>query len=344
LEDWINLPEAVLRPLLQSHGMEWQEFRRLRAFMPEAVRRRGLLIQNGIKLVHYTTSDIAIKIARSGKLWMRNARGMRDYSEITRGISHVDKFFLGPAAQQFWAALDVAHPGTSEKIFAHYEGWKQALIDETYIACVSEHGGGREDQDGRLSLWEARQHGGKSYDVAIVVRSDVVHQVTSALMSWSYPVIYRDISELETLFLQTVDGVSKDAELLGSMSSEDALSLGFETLLSYCVSIKHPSMHEEKEWRIVHHPRLWRSDRVKSEVVTYNGSPELVYQMPLQSFEDEGLKNISIPELVERVIIGPMNPDRAANARRALLEVMTDVKIPDPENKLFVSTLPLRDY
>ena len=50
----------------------------------------------------------------------------------------------------------------------------------------------------------------------------------------------------------------------------------------------------------------------------------------------------SIPEFLDRVIIGPMKADRAAKARHAICDVLKNqVKLADGESKVVTSSIPI---
>jgi hypothetical protein len=340
-DGWIDLPETILRPGLQALRLSWDEFVVMRAFNPEGMSRRGKLL-NGQRVAHYTSVAAAIDIATGNAIWMRNARYMEDYSEIRYGRSLVDKHFLGHSAAMLWDALDSIHAGVSSEAKSLFQGWAEHTENETFIVCLTEHDAA-EDQDGRLSMWKYRRaHGGTGYDVAVVVNPTSFLSPTNAIMSWSFPVLYGE--DAVALASQDITRRIRDAAATLALQSRDQIRAhAFRMLIEVTVSSKHAGFREEREWRIVHLPKLWPSDRIKPKRARPNGEDEVIYELPLVNYEGEGLVGASIPELLDRVIIGPMDADRATKARRAICDVLErQVKLANGGSKVVTSSIPIR--
>jgi hypothetical protein len=71
------------------------------------------------------------------------------------------------------------------------------------------------------------------------------------------------------------------------------------------MSTKHPGFAEEREWRLIHTPEVDPSEFVLTDTVCVNRIPQRIYKIPLRDFSDRGFPGTSIPELVNRVIVGP---------------------------------------
>jgi hypothetical protein len=57
----------------------------LSIFEPYWKQQRKSLLNSKSRFVHYTSADSAIKIIQTKSIWMRNARCMNDYKEISYG-------------------------------------------------------------------------------------------------------------------------------------------------------------------------------------------------------------------------------------------------------------------
>ena len=70
------------------------------------------------------------------------------------------------------------------------------------------------------------------------------------------------------------------------------------------------------------------------------GTPQPIYKIPLQNVPEEGLVGVEIPELLERIIIGPTEYPLAI--REAFETLLADAGVDDPASLIRVSDLPLR--
>ncbi len=50
---------------------------------------------------HYTTAEAAMKIIRSGEIWLRNVRVMNDYSEVVYGLDLMANAWHSQAGETF---------------------------------------------------------------------------------------------------------------------------------------------------------------------------------------------------------------------------------------------------
>lgn len=94
---------------------------------------------------------------------------------------------------------------------------------------------------------------------------------------------------------------------------------------------KHPGYVEEKEYRVVHCPRLHPSTRLIKAVEIIGGAPQIVYKIPLQNIPDEGLTGVELPELLDRLIIGPTQHHMATY--QAFVDLLNDAGVPDALQK-----------
>jgi hypothetical protein len=63
-------------------------------------------------------------------------------------------------------------------------------------------------------------------------------------------------------------------------------------------------------------------------------------KIPLRNVTEEGLNGIEIPEIIERVIIGPT--EHSQIVAEAISALLAEAGLKDPRSKVFVSEIPLR--
>jgi hypothetical protein len=95
-----------------------------------------------------------------------------------------------------------------------------------------------------------------------------------------------------------------------------------------------------EEWRILYFCKLWESKILEKSVENINGVPQLVYKIPLKNAPSEGIIGIEIPEVLDRIIIGPSSfPWPLYDA---FVSVPKEAGVTDAERKVIVSDIPLR--
>lgn len=83
--------------------------------------------------------------------------------------------------------------------------------------------------------------------------------------------------------------------------------------------------------------KLGLSDK---EIEVVQGVPQPVYKIPLKDIPEAGLFGITIPALIDRIIIGPTRDPLAIVEEFADLLAKADVE--EPYKKIFVLNIPLR--
>jgi hypothetical protein len=111
-------------------------------------------------------------------------------------------------------------------------------------------------------------------------------------------------------------------------------------LVMATLSFKHRAFEEEREWRLIHLPSESPSAYVKSESVTVGGIPQLIYKIPLENRPSEDINGITLPELLDRVIIGPTQYPGPIYA--SLAKELTGAGVADVASKIIFSGIPLR--
>ena len=114
----------------------------------------------------------------------------------------------------------------------------------------------------------------------------------------------------------------------------------FEAFRAAMLCTKHPGSAEEREWRIIYSATYAKSERIATEIVSVGGSPQPICKLPLKNVPEEDLIGAEIPELVERIIIGPARyPAVIAEAFATLLK---EAGVPNPWVRIATSHIPLR--
>lgn len=321
---------------LQAYRMTPEDAVLWQTFLPGTIEKRRQAYENKTRLVHYTSAENAIQIVRNKQIWLRNSQCMNDYSEVQLGITEVIKFFSGDEAKPFWEILERCCPGLPAKAMEQYNNSLSSLRAETYLVSLSEHSK-CEDQLGRLSMWRSY---GVGTGIAIVLNTEAFHSSSAALKIFSLPVCYATQEAVVGEFKRIVSAVVEMEPLLRELP-EERLGWYIWSMLEYfSVGLKHPGFSEEQEWRVVHSPLLYPSDRMKSSVEVIRGVPQTVYKAPLADVPDEGFVGASIPRLINRVIVGPSQfPGVVWKAVHAELVA---AGVPDAHDKISVSGIPLR--
>ena len=334
MSDHINL--LVDDALLRDYGITPEEFRVWHTLLPKLVERRIAAYQSKQRFVHYTSAAAAVEIARSGSIWLRNTTCMNDFSEVHFGMNRVVEFFGGDAGKPFWDLLDEIVPNTSAGLKSTYDRWALDFRYNTYVACVSEHYKS-EDSTGRLSMWRAY---GAQTSVGIVINGTAFHTSSDALGTFSYPVEYASATDCLKMFRELVDRAIGSKAVFSALNSDQLQGFVFAMLSYFSLALKHPGFSEEREWRVVHRPNFNPSHHMKSKVVVLNGLPQRVYPLPLQDFSGDGIPGVAIPDLIDRVLVGPTQYPIAAS--EAIIDVFLAAGVADAGTKVFVTDIPIR--
>jgi len=106
------------------------------------------------------------------------------------------------------------------------------------------------------------------------------------------------------------------------------------------VCTKHPGFAEEREWRVVYSPSMYPSNHLIRAIEVIQGVPQPVYKIPLKNIPEEGLVGAEIPELLDRIIIGPTQYRLAI--WEAFMDLLRQAGVADPAKKIVLSNIPLR--
>jgi len=267
---------------------------------------------------------------------MRNANTMNDFMEVEHGYRCLLSAYQGEAGIKFKDVLDRLHPGFRQGVENLFDGWSQSFKSGTYLSCISEHLDS-EDTVGRLSMWRA--YGGDT-GVAIVLNNKPFVSPSDALRAYTSPVAYLGPEQFKAEFQRIANRMEENTKFLSEVDITLLTGFLFNMFRFSVLGTKHPGFHEEREWRIIHTPGLENSDRLLKDIQIVRGTPQVIYKIPLKDIPDEGFVGAEIPQLVDRVIIGPTQ--YPLTMYQAFVELLTDAGVENAGSKVWVSDIPLR--
>lgn len=154
------------------------------------------------------------------------------------------------------------------------------------------------------------------------------------------PVSYWFQEEFESELRAIARNIVENAEVIRTLS-EDGLTLAmFNALRFMAISAKHPGFGEEIEWRVVYCPTIQKSNVLVPFQTSVNGIPQTVYKIPLANIPEKNLIGLEIPELIDRVIVGPTQ--FPATISEALESALRKAGIENPETRVIASDIPIR--
>lgn len=297
-------------------------------------------LSNGTsKLAHYTSAENGLNLLKSRTFWLRNVKCMNDYSEVSHGIDNLVKVLRKNDDQllnALGAALDSCSAGTRALTFESFDRWATSLPFEVYVGCLAEHDAN--DNVGLLSMWRA--YGGSKGGIAFIFNPHPMLQETDELKAYSVPVFYLDEQEMEIKFSKFINDIIAASKYAAGVSVERLANEVVGFLVSTVIGAKHPAFKEEREFRIIYTPNILPSDYILSECVTVRGVPQVVQKIPLADAPEKGLHKADIPNLVERIIIGPTN--YVMPVWKAFVEELRNCGVDNPEDRVVYSGIPLR--
>lgn len=310
------------------------------------------------EFVHYTSAEAALSIISNSEVWLRNSAIMNDWSEIAHG-EECFKYVLyqdNETRHRSEQVLGLVRQGLHADLASYFEQSAPLRRSHTYLISISEHGpayvgpgvviNDSEYTFGRLSMWRAY---GNTGGIALVFNQEPFFGELE-LNAYSAPVFYgvpTDFAmEWERLLARITDNIEAIRQLPDGMFEEN---LRRSVHLS-SLSCKHPGFQEEREWRITYSAdpagegfddeAFNAANAIQREVRSINGVPQRLYKLPLKDNERLGIKGISLPDVLSRIIIGPTQYPIVLFD--ALYMALVRAGVPDPHTKIAISNIPLR--
>lgn len=299
-------------------------------------------LQEPGRFAHYTSAAVAMEIIQSKpedrSLWLRNATEMNDFSEIEFGRHCFEETLKDEALRdKFKLAV--------QQIDERMLHWIASALDEeaprvksnTYLLSLAQHDI-KEQQSGILSMWRA--YGGDANVCLILKPGPFVTEQTAYDVSL-HPVSYGGFLDFRTGFSQMCDRLIERVDDLRKIDP-DLVWFNIKRAIDFMVlSTKHPSFHEEKEWRVIYRPPdPPTSPDVPSKIVCVNGIVQKVFYLPMVNIPDQGVNGAELHEILERIIVGPTPNPRLVIS--AFVELLQQAGIENATDRVIYSEVPLR--
>lgn len=306
-------------------------------FFPYYSERKKRIQNENLKLVHYTSAECALSIIKNREVWLRNSRCMNDFSEVEHGFDCLFRMFHGEnEGKKFEEYLNKLFPGIINDLFKLFDSWWPSFRSGTYILSLSEHLP-QEDKYGRLSMWRAY---GNSNSVALVLNNVpfITELNNDLLKAYSIPINYACscAGSFDALRMR----IEENEEFIVSLGKDVTIDYLFYMLKIIIQGIKHPGFKEEREWRVVYTPFYQQSKYIKAGIETINGVPQKIYKLSIENIPEIGFNNVNIPDLVDRIIIGPN--DHQEVLQEAFTELLTEAGCKNSSERVHISGIPLR--
>lgn len=313
------------------------EIKNFSIFYPYAFEKTLNALSIGHPFVHYCTSAAAFSMIQNGHVWMRNVTWMNDSSEIIHGKACLADALKSEPAYKLAAVLDEHFPGFTSQLIDIFNSWLIHFEQETYVTCLTEQLV-NEEQMGRLSMWRA--YGAGANPVAFVVNSGPFLRPSDALNAYTSPVCYLSKEQFREQYTKVVVNIVENIEFLKVLGRDHIFANLFAAYRYAVVCTKHPSFHEEREWRIVYQPTFLKSQRLVEDRITINGNPQRIYKIPMSDIPEEGFYGATLPDLFCKLLIGPS--PTAPHLRREFIHMLAEQGVQDAAAKVEISDVPLR--
>lgn len=317
--------------------MDSQERKIGEIFSPYYLTKYAEVNSDDMKFVQYTSAFAAMNIIKGKEVWLRNTQCMNDFSEVKYGLNCLVKSINNSEpGENFKLLLNDIFPGFYEEFSNVFDSWIPSFINDTYIACLSEHQAS-EEQYGRLSMWRA--YGG-DVSVALVLNTQPFMSDSTALKAYTSPIIYLDLKNFPQEITALSERIKNNKEFIKDLGKNELLRYLFHAFQYAILCTKHPGFHEEKEWRVIYNPSIEKSELIKSEIEVIDNMPQKVCKIPLIKYQDPKLTGTTIPDLIEKIIIGPnINQQILGDA---FIELLNEAGYENSRNKIVYSGIPLR--
>lgn len=308
----------------------------LNIFNADYNERVSYLKQNDLKLAHYTSAAVALKIIDNKEIWLNNVGNMNDYREVELGKNLLAKTFNktdeGKRLKNILSEID---KDLSKNLIVRYNKIVDDL-DNTYAFCLTEH---KKDYDkyGKLSMWRAYA---PKNGIAIILNLEPFIEEARKTSAFTIPMFYYDYEEFADKFKEFVDKIEENIDLFKTITTEEALEFLYRKFLVSVLSLKHKGFEEEKECRILYNNIVYIPDELvieKFEMV--NGIPRIVYVLNFEQLNDFGYST-NLNNILYKIIIGPS--DNPKQLQEIFIKKLKENGVTNAESKVVISEIPVR--
>ena len=206
-------------------------------------------------LFHYTDTVGLLGILYSQQLWATHAFYLNDATEINYTYELIEEIYrnlIEQAKPDEKAKTDSNHPLWKYRDFLHRLSYKTARAKpnpDVYVTCFCE-------KDDLLSQWRGYGNRGSGYAIGFDTKRLTHPSYSFRLLK----VIYSREKQKQILneILGAVTDSFKrmtDVDVDNAESLTEAHAVIFEeTVTRYAPFFKHPTFHEEQEWRLIYFP------------------------------------------------------------------------------------------
>ncbi len=163
---------------------------------------------------------------------------------------------------------------------------------------------------------------------------------TDIFHAYTHPVNYQDSSGFVNEFKTLADRIKSESLFMKKIGKEQLIAYLFEFFKTCACCLKHPGFSEEREWRFIYNPQLKKSTYVPVAVESINGIPQEIHKIPLKNIPEHGFTGATIPEFIDRIIIGPN--DHQTVLKNTFINLLEAAGVQNPAQKVHCTNIPLR--
>ncbi len=247
----------------------------------------------------------------------------------------VKKVMKGPIGERIYSSAERIYPEIRLEVEHLLEQKEGFLKLETYLTCLSLHKRS-EDRIGRLSMWRA--YG----DVALVMNNKPFLTNTDKHGVILSPVYYgeKDIKSKLNDLAELIEATPTVSKCPNEEDYQERLIGLFSIFFEIAMVTKHLGFSEEEEWRLYFHPHKINNPLLERRIENIAGILQPIYALKLKDDPDNGMHKADIPNLLDRIIIGPTSQPHVIKS--AFVELLTDAGVENAKDKVYVSDIPLR--
>lgn len=310
----------------------------LNIFNADYNERVSYLKQNDLKLAHYTSAAVALKIIDNKEIWLNNVTNMNDYREVELGKNLLARTFnKTDEGNRLKDILNQISEKLSEELIIRYNSIFNGL-DRTYAFCLTEH---KKDYDkyGKLSMWRAYA---PKNGIALILNIAPFIKECSKTTAFTIPMFYYEYEEFQNKFKNFVDKAQNNLDIFNNITKEEVLDFFYRKFLVSVLSLKHKGFEEEKEWRILYNDAIYTKDNIiKEEVKEIHGVPRIIKILNFESLNDKNSDySTKLNDILYKIIIGPS--DNPKHLQEIFIKKLADNCVTNAESKVVISEIPVR--
>ncbi len=155
------------------------------------------------------------------------------------------------------------------------------------------------------------------------------------------PVAYFDKTPLENHLNNIASSIQSSQDFIKSLEPSELENMLFLTLVILSVTLKHKGFSEEKEWRIIYLPLLYKNPTIQDSIESISGIPQKVCKIPLEDSIEHGVSGLAINRLISNILIGPT--EYPTPIYDAFSDLLHKAGIEKSWERVKVSNIPLRE-